>query len=85
MLYTAGPLEITFNIYFSMTSIICICIHSLGMIYCLIKLKELSLANNEDTVEPVVPLKKLVDLSVPNQLQTVATVHRQDEVKTTLI
>jgi hypothetical protein len=55
------------------------------MIYCLIKLKELSLANNEDTVEPVVPLKKLVDLSVPNQLQTVATVHRQDEVKTTLI
>ncbi|KAJ3319104.1 hypothetical protein HDV06_006663 [Boothiomyces sp. JEL0866] len=53
---------VTYYSYYNYASMISICFHSLGMVHCLIKLKELSLTPKIEPSEPKVQLKKLVDL-----------------------
>ncbi|KAJ3276956.1 hypothetical protein HDV01_000008 [Terramyces sp. JEL0728] len=53
-----------FPYYYNLAGCLCICIHTLGLIFCLMKLKDLSLSKNETDSEPNVPLKKLADLKI---------------------
>ncbi|KAJ3276958.1 hypothetical protein HDV01_000010 [Terramyces sp. JEL0728] len=93
--YTITPIYIfevdyynyVYKLYYDYASMICICVHSLGMIYCLIKLKELSLSQNADFDKSIpaqtVPMQMLLDLknsgaanSVSNQYQKTAIISR---------